>query len=92
MLRICLSVLALVAAAATVSAKDEARKPPPDHLTFGYEGEGKVDATPAACLATAHEVVAWTEEETKKAADKICAARRRHVDAYAAIQKAIRRC
>jgi hypothetical protein len=75
---------------ATAYAQDEARKPLPQTLTFGYEGEGKVDATPAACLAAAHEAVEWTEEETKKAADQICAARKHHLDAYAAIQKSYR--
>src|SRR5690242_4891952 len=87
MLRSCLSLLALLFAGASVCAQDEARKPPPAQLTFGYEGEGQVDATPAGCLAAAREAVEWTEEETKKAADEICAARKRHVDAYAAIQK-----
>ena len=53
MLRICLSVLALLFAGTSVCAQDEARKPPPAQLTFGYEGQGKVDATPAACLAAA---------------------------------------
>ena len=80
---ICFAALLL----ATVAYAQEARKPLPDHLTFGYEGEGKVEATGAACLAAAREAVEWTEDETKKAADLICAARKRHVDAYAAIQK-----
>lgn len=75
----CLSTLA--------HAQDEARKPPPDHLTFGYEDEGKTDASPKACEAAARQAVEWTQEETKKAAKQICAARQRHIEAYAAIQK-----
>lgn len=88
MLRISALLLALLmAAGAPAQAQDEERKPLPAELTFGYEGEGKVDASPKACEAAAREMVEWTEEETKKAAAEICAARKRHVEAYAAIQK-----
>lgn len=86
MLRICLSTLALLLASSAY-AKDEARKPLPDHLTFGYDEEGKVDATPAACEAVVKETVEWGPEETKQAVKDVCAARKRHIEAYAAIQK-----
>ena len=86
MQRICLSLFAVLLAT-NVHAQDETRKPLPDHLTFGYDDEGKIDATPAACEAAAREMVEWSEEETKKAVKAVCAARQRHVDAYAAIQQ-----
>ncbi|MES1180103.1 MAG: hypothetical protein ABUL43_02790, partial [Hyphomicrobium sp.] len=35
----------------------------------------------------AREMVEWSDEQTKKAIQEICAARKRHVEAYAAIQK-----
>jgi hypothetical protein len=59
----------------------------PDKLTFGYEYEGEVDASPKACEATVREVVEWSDEEVKRATADVCAARKAHVDAYAAIQQ-----
>jgi len=59
----------------------------PDKLTFGYEYEGEVDASPKACEATVREVVEWSDEEVKRATADVCAARKSHVDAYAAIQQ-----
>lgn len=72
----------LVAAASPVSAGDL-----PNKLTIGYDQEGEVDASPAACLATVKELVEWTDAEMKEAANTVCAARQKHVDAYAALQK-----
>jgi hypothetical protein len=89
MLRICLSIFAILLAS-TAYAQDEARKPLPEHLTFGYDDEGKVDASTAACEAVVKETVEWGPEETKRAVKDVCAARKRHVDAYAAIQKSYR--
>lgn len=77
----------LIAANLPAYAQGEARKPLPDHLTFGYDQEGKVDATPAACEAVVKETVEWGPEETKQAVKDVCAARKRHIEAYAAIQK-----
>ena len=68
-------------------AQQDARKPLPAQLTFGYEGEGKVDASTAACEAVVKETVEWGPEETKQAVKDVCDARKRHVEAYAAIQK-----
>jgi ABC-type amino acid transport substrate-binding protein len=60
--------------------------PLPERLLIGYEGEGEVDASPQACVATVKSVADWTDEDTKVAARKQCAARRRHVEAYEALQ------
>jgi hypothetical protein len=59
---------------------------PPDHLTIGYDEEGKIDASPQACLALVKEVTQWNEADTRKGAREVCAARQKHVDAYAALQ------
>ncbi len=86
--RLSLLLLAvLLAANASAHAQDEERKPLPDHLTFDYEEEGKVDATPASCERYVREMVEWPEEDTRKGIKDVCAARKRHVEAYAAIQK-----
>jgi hypothetical protein len=83
MLRIMLLLAPLcVVAAATASAGDL-----PEKLTFGYEYEGEVDASPKACEATVREVVEWSEEEVKRGTADVCAARKAHVDAYAALQQ-----
>ena len=82
-----LLVAFLIAASLPAYAQSEARKPLPDHLSFGYDQEGKVDATPAACEAVVKETVEWGPEETKQAVKDVCAARKRHIEAYAAIQK-----
>jgi len=87
MLRLNLLVVLALASIGSAFAADNKRPPLPDKLTFGYEGEGNFDTTPKACLAAAHEAVEWTEEETRKAAKLICEARKKHADAYAAIQK-----
>jgi hypothetical protein len=87
MLRMLLLLVAFLFAAPTSFAQGEERKPLPEHLTFGYDGEGKVDASTAACEAVVKETVEWGPEETKRAVKDVCAARKRHVDAYAAIQK-----
>lgn len=81
-LTIALAVL-LLAAVAPASAQE----PLPDQLTFGYEDEGKVDASPAGCEGYVKEAVEWPEAEMKQAIEDVCGARKRHVEAYAAIQK-----
>ena len=65
----------------------EEHQPLPDKLTFGYEEEGKVDATKAGCDAFVEEMVEWSEEDMQRAIRDVCAARKAHIDAYAAIQK-----
>ena len=58
----------------------------PDHLAIGYDHEGKIDASPKACLALVKEITEWDKAQTEKGAKDVCAARKRHVDAYAALQ------
>lgn len=55
-------------------------------LLIGYENEGEIDASAAACEATVRELVEWSEAEVAKATQEVCLARRQHVDAYAALQ------
>jgi hypothetical protein len=66
----------------------------PAKLKFGYEGEGKVDASPAACLSFAKEFEGShgaDAAEVKANADEVCASRKRHADAYAALQDSYRK-
>jgi hypothetical protein len=64
-----------------------AKDAPPERLTIGYENEGKVDASWQACLAwVKEETVGWSKTDIEKAARKVCAARKRHVEAYEALQ------
>ncbi|HKA80366.1 MAG TPA: hypothetical protein VKD43_10040 [Xanthobacteraceae bacterium] len=58
----------------------------PDSLVIGYDHEGKIDASPQACLAHVKEITAWDKAMTDKGAKDVCAARKRHVEAYAALQ------
>lgn len=62
------------------------RAMPPDHLTIGYDEEGKIDASAKACLADVKEITQWNEADTQKGAREVCAARKAHVEAYAALQ------
>jgi hypothetical protein len=78
-----LSTLVLCVAGATLAVAGDL----PDKLTFGYEYEGEVDASPKACEATVREVVEWSDEEVRKATTDVCAARQAHVEAYQAIQQ-----
>src|SRR5262244_340804 len=77
------TVLLTVAAGGLARAKEA----PPERLTLGYEGEGKVDASWQACLASVkEETEGWSKTDIENGARKICAARKRHVEAYAALQ------
>ena len=58
----------------------------PDRLVIGYDNEGKIDASPQACLAHVKEITEWDKAQTEKGAKDVCAARKRHVEAYAALQ------
>jgi hypothetical protein len=81
---------ALVLSAAfggAVAAQDEDTRAP-EKLVIGYEEEGKVDASPKACLAFVKETVEWEAKEMEDAAQSVCAARKRHVDAYGSMQRA----
>ena len=69
-------------------AQDDGRwHPPPDRLTIGYEGEGKVDTSPGACDAFVRKDALWSEDQIFDGAREVCAARKRHLRAYAALQK-----
>ena len=82
-----LRIMLLLATFCVVAAAPAIAGGLPDKLTFGYEYEGEVDASPKACEATVREVVEWSDEEVKRATADVCAARKAHVDAYAAIQQ-----
>jgi hypothetical protein len=58
----------------------------PQTLVIGYDNEGKIDASHQACLAYVKEITLWDPAQTEKGAKDVCAARKRHVDAYAALQ------
>jgi Skp family chaperone for outer membrane proteins len=58
----------------------------PDRLVIGYDNEGKIDASPAACLASVKEITEWDKAQTEKGARQVCAMRKRHVEAYSALQ------
>ncbi len=78
-----IALLGLMAAASLASAE---RARPPEKLVIGYDNEGKIDASPQACLAQVKEVTEWNEADTRRGASEVCAARKKHVDAYAALQ------
>lgn len=72
---------------AAVGGLAGAKEAPPERLTIGYEDEGKIDATWQACLAwVKEETEGWSKAAIEKAARKVCAARKRHVEAYEALQ------
>jgi len=82
-----LAVAGAGAAGAQTGAPDRSV---PEHLTIGYDHEGKIDAQPQACLAFVKEITEWDKAQTEKGAKDVCAARKRHVDAYNALQATYR--
>jgi hypothetical protein len=85
------SVVALVGLVAVcLGERALAGEAVPDRLTIGYEHEGQIDASMPACLATVKEVTEWDAAATEKGARDVCAARKRHVEAYAALQSSYR--
>jgi hypothetical protein len=62
------------------------RAQPPETLVIGYDDEGKIDASPPACLKTVKEITEWNEADTQRGARQVCAARQKHIDAYKALQ------
>ena len=81
------AALAIIMLAVLPIAFAQDSAPMPDKLTFGYDEEGKVDASPAGCEGYVKENVEWPEPEMSNAIKDVCGARKRHVEAYAAIQK-----
>jgi hypothetical protein len=86
-LPVAVAVLLTVAVGSPARAE---RALPPERLTIGYENEGKIDASPQACLATVKEITEWNEADTQRGAREVCAARKKHIDAYAALQTSYR--
>ena len=78
-----IALIAIVALAQAARAGDAV----PSTLVIGYEDEGKVDASPQACLAQVKDVTEWDKAATERGAKEVCAARKHHVDAYADLQK-----
>lgn len=74
-----------VALSAPLRAADE---PMPKTLVIGYDEEGKVDGSEDSCRAFVVETVEWEKPEVDQAVRDVCAARKRHVDAYASLQSA----
>lgn len=79
--------IAAVVAAVFLAGAAHAKDAPPDRLTIGYENEGKIDASDKACLAFVKETVQWSKAEIKEGAERVCAARKRHLRAYEALQR-----
>jgi hypothetical protein len=85
---ICSVAFALTLLSATVSVCARAQDaPPPERLIIGYEDEGKVDISLQACVAWVKEdTEGWKQADIEEAARKICAARKRHIEAYEVLQ------
>jgi hypothetical protein len=81
------AVMIALIAVCTLSHAARAEDTVPSTLVIGYEDEGKVDASPQACLAHVKEVTEWDKAATERGAQEVCAARKHHVDAYADLQK-----
>jgi hypothetical protein len=85
------TLMVALIAASTLSQVAHAESTVPAQLIVGYDGEGKVDASPQACLAQVKEVTEWDKAATERGAKQVCAARKRHADAYAALQNNYKR-
>jgi hypothetical protein len=59
----------------------------PDRLVIGYENEGKVEANYQAYLGFVKETTLWSKAEIARGAKRVCAARKRHIEAYEGLQK-----
>lgn len=70
------------------AAADDDNAAMPETLVIGYDEEGKVDPSAAACRAFVEETVEWDKAEMDQAVRDVCAHRRRHADAYEALQSA----
>jgi hypothetical protein len=85
--RIMKAVMIALIAACALSEAAWAEDTVPSTLVVGYENEGKVDASPQACLADVKEMTEWDKAATERGAKEVCAARKHHIDAYADLQK-----
>lgn len=60
----------------------------PEHLTIGYDNEGKIDATASGCAAFVDQTMESAGKlDKRRFAAQVCAARQRHVAAYDALEK-----
>ena len=82
-----LKTIAAILAGACLATVAHAKDAPPDRLIIGYENEGKIDASHKGCLAYVKETTEWSKAETEEGAKRVCAARKRHVDAYETFQR-----
>jgi hypothetical protein len=80
-----LACATLLAATLPASAQED-NAAMPKTLVVGYEEEGEVDDSTAACRAFVTETVEWEKAEMEQAVKDVCAMRRKHVEAYAALQ------
>jgi hypothetical protein len=80
------TLMVALIAVCTFSHAARAEETVPSVLIIGYEDEGKVDASPQACLAHVREVTEWDKAATERGAKEVCAARKHHADAYAELQ------
>jgi hypothetical protein len=78
--RLAIALAIILAAALPAFAEDP--RPMPEQLTFGYDEEGKVDASQAGCEGYVKENVEWSQPEMSNAIKDVCGARKRHVEAY----------
>jgi hypothetical protein len=82
-------LVALPAAAAEdVGAPRADAAPMPETLVIGYDEEGHVDPSESSCRTFVTQMVEWDKEATDQAVRDVCAARRKHLDAYNAFQAA----
>ena len=80
------TVMIALIATATLSQAAHAEAAVPSELIIGYDSEGKADPGPQACLAHVKEVTEWDKGGDRTRSIAVCAARKRHADAYAALQ------
>lgn len=61
--------------------------PPPERLVIVDDDEGKIDTSSQACVANVKaETQGWSNKDIEEAAQKQCAARKRRLEAYQALQ------
>jgi hypothetical protein len=86
LLKCALVILALILANGQTRADDV----PAGHLTLGYDGEGKIDASLQACTKYVKDEVEWNKADTARGIRNVCAARRDHLRAYQVLKKRYR--
>lgn len=87
-MRTTLIIIVAMMTVASIGAQAANYELPNGPLIIGYEGEGKVEASAEGCLKFVEGTTQWTNAQTKEAADKVCKARKRHKDAYDALEAA----